>query len=106
MLELRQGDTTTIMLETSAELSGKKLKVGIYTPMGKPLFETVTDDGLIEQVDETHYALQLDWNTTRNFSGATILKLAVFTEDRKFVSAGEQSMQIEWVTEVVTNKLN
>lgn len=105
MANFRQGDTTNIAFELSEALNGKKLKVGIYNTAGKPMFETTTEDGLIEQVDSTHYMLTLHWEVTRNFSGATTLRLAVYTPDKGFVNAGEQAMSINWVNEPVTRKL-
>lgn len=105
MATLRQGDTTYILMELSEALSGKKLKVGIYNPLGKPLFETTTDNGLIKQVDSTHYALKLNWEVTCNFSGETTLRLAVYTPDKGFVNAGEQAMPINWVYEPVIRQL-
>lgn len=105
MATLRQGDTTNIAFELSEALGEKRLKAGIYNMAGKPMFETTTEDGMIVQVDATHYMLTLHWEVTKNFSGSTTLRLAVYTPDNGFVNAGEQAMSINWLNEPVTRKL-
>lgn len=101
----RQGDTTTITMELSHELDGKKLKVGIYSTSGKPLFETTTGEGYIQQVDATHYILTLHYEVTKNFTGITTLRVAVYTSDKQFVNAGENWMTLQWDKEPVTKEL-
>lgn len=101
----RQGDTTTITMELSSALDGKKLKVGIYTQSGKPLFETVTGDGMIQQVDTTHYILKLEHEVTKNLVGTVDLRVAVYTSDKQFVNAGENWMTLNFEKEPVTKNI-
>jgi len=102
----RQGDTTTFSMTLSEELGNNKLKLGIYTSTGKPLFETCwPDDGLIEQVDSTHYTLTIPHETTKKFLGSTTLRAAVYTQDLTLVNAGENAIVINWAAEPVTKEL-
>jgi hypothetical protein len=102
----RQGDTTDIMMESNFTLDGKKLKVGLYSVSGKPIFETTTGDGLIQIVDSTHFTLKLEYDVTRNFVGIMTLRVAVYTSDKGFVNAGENWMTLQWEKEPVTKVLN
>ena len=107
MLKLRQGEPTKIALAPSAAIEeGMKLKAGIYTSSGKPLFETTyPDDGLIEKLDETHFAMEIPHRATRRFVGPTTLRLVIYTEDKTFVNAGENAIEIYWEEEPATKEL-
>lgn len=102
---LRQGDTTTVMMELSEPLGGNNLKVGIYSSSGKPLFETYYPGDLIELIDGTHLSLTIPYETTRYFYGVTTMRFAVFDESKSLVNAGENSITINWVKEPVTQSL-
>lgn len=102
---LRQGDTTTVMMELSEPLAGKSLKVGIYSSAGKPLFETYYPGDLITLIDSTHLSLTIPYETTRYFYGITTMRFAVFDDSKSLVNAGENAITINWVKEPVTQSL-
>ncbi len=100
----RQGDTTTINIEVTPPLQEEhKLKIGIYSPYGKPLFETYyPDENNITKVDNQHYMLEMTHEVTRNFKGATTLRCVIYTADKTFVNAGEKAMPLLWGDEPAT----
>ncbi len=106
-VKFRQGDNTKIVMEVTPPLrEGHKLKVGIYSPYGKPLFETYyPDEGNITKVDNMHFMLELRHEVTRKMKGATTLRFVIYTADRTLVNAGEKAMPIEWEEEPATQNL-
>ena len=94
-------------MEVSPPLKdGHKLKVGIYTPSGKPLYETYyPDESDIVKVDESHFLVDLQHSKTRNLKGITTLRCVIYTQDRTLVTAGNNAMPILWVDEPSTQKL-
>ena len=103
----RQGNTLDIAMEPSPPLmEGYKLKVGIYNPYGKALYETYyPDDGDIVKVDDTHYILHLQHSVTLGFKGATTLRIVIHSEDGTLVSSGENAMPLIWDEEPATKNL-
>lgn len=106
-VKLRQGDNAKIVMEVTPPLrEGHKLKVGIYSPYGKPLFETYyPDEGNITKVDNMHFMLELHHEVTRKMKGATTLRFVIYTADRALVNAGEKAMPIVWEEEPATQNL-
>ena len=103
----RQGDTTKIAMEVTPPLrEGHKLKVGIYSPYGKPLFETYyPDESNITTLDTRPFPLELPHETTRKFKGATTLRCVIYTADKMLVNAGEKAMPLLWGDEPATQNL-
>ena len=95
------------MMKISKALApGIKLKIGIYTHLGKALYETYwPDEDAIQQVDDTHLVLEIPHSETCKFQGPTTLRAALFTNDRKFVNAGENQIPLQWEPEPVTKQL-
>lgn len=106
-VKLRQGDDSTIAMEVTPPLrEGHKLKAGIYSPYGKPLYETYyPDESDIVKVDDSHFLLELKHDVTRKIKGATTLRFVIYTADRTLVNAGEKAMPIVWEEEPATNNL-
>lgn len=107
MLKLKQGEPAKIGLAPSTAIEqGMKLKAGIYTQTGKPLFETTyPDDQTIEKLDENHFAMEIPHRITRRFVGPTTLRLVIYTADKNFVNAGENPIEIYWQEEPATKEL-
>ena len=102
----RQGDTTNVAIELSESLGECKLKVGIYTPYGKPLYETYwPDEADITQVDDRHFLLEISHDVTRKFKGETTLRAVLYTQDRKLVNAGETAIFLKWEPEPSTENI-
>ena len=99
------GEPMQVAMKLSHMLDGKKLKVGIYAMTGKALYETTTDDGEIQRVDDMRYFLEIDRTVTRNFLGKTLLSVAIYSDDKGFVSAGNQDVEIMWVNKPVIRNL-
>jgi hypothetical protein len=105
-MEDKRGNTRTILMSLSAPLGeGMKLKVGLYTPYGKPLYETTYPDGDIIRTDETHYALKLTHGVTSRLLGRTELRAAVYTPDKETVMAAKNHIDMFWKNEPVTREL-
>lgn len=104
---LRQGDTTSVMLELSESIGNNKIKLGIYSINGdRTFFETVYPDyGMIEMIDSTHLSLTIPYGVTKNFIGMTTLRMVVFSEDRTLVNAGENCIRINWASEPATKNM-
>lgn len=107
MATFRQGDTTTITMTSDVAIGDdKKIKAGIYSMSGKPLFETTyPDDGLISKIDSTHFALELDYYVTRKLAGATTFRVVIYTNDKQLVNAGENAIVVNWSSEPSTKEL-
>lgn len=105
--KFRQGNTLDIAMEPLLPLrEGYKLKVGIYNPYGKALYETnYPDDGDIVKVDDTHYILHLRHATTLCFKGATTLRFVIYNENGTLVVSGENAMPMLWDEEPATKNL-
>ena len=85
---------------------GYKLKVGIYNPYGKALYETIyPDGGDIVQVDDSHYILHLRHATTLSFKGSATLRIVIYSEDGTLVASGENAMPMMWDEEPAMKNL-
>lgn len=105
-MNFRQGDTTTVAMVASAALAeGMKLKVGIYTIKGLPLYKTTYPGGDIDMVDSTHFVLQIDYEITRKMVGTTTLRAAIYSADRRLVNSAENHIVLNWAPEPVTREL-
>lgn len=106
-IQFRRGDTSTVMMRINSPIGeGMKLKVGIYTISGKPLFETIwPDGGRIKKIDDNTFCLELQYSDTIKLTGPTTLRLALFKDDLSFVNAGENAMQLTWSPEPVNERL-
>ncbi len=101
----RQGDNTTIALEIEHPLNGDKFKVGIYSPLGKPLYETNYPNGKIVKVDDRHFILELLPSETNRMQGVTSLRLCQYSGDLSRVNSGETVMTLIWEPEPVNKNL-
>lgn len=105
-MTFRQGDTTTITIVRSEALpEGRDIKIGIYNPAGKALFEAKLSDGGVQQVDDTHFVVNIPYEITSRMTGPTTLRAAEYTADRQYVNAGENAIQINWTNEPVTKNI-
>lgn len=103
---LRQGDTASVMIMPSRAIGeGMTLKAGLYTPYGKPLYETAYPDGDIVKIDDLNYTLELTHDLTRRLQGATSLRFSIHSKDLSFVNAGENGMTLVWEKEPVNANL-
>ncbi len=103
----RQGDTSNVLIMPSRSIGeGMTLKVGLYTPFGKPLYETTYPGGDIVKIDDLNYSLKLTHNLTRRLQGATSLRFSIHSSDLTFVNAGENDMTLVWEKEPVNANLN
>lgn len=102
----RQGDTTTVtMVRNEALPEGRDIKAGFYNPAGNPLFEAKLSDGGIQQVDGTHFIINIPYETSRKITGPTTFRAVEFTADRQYVNAGENAIQVNWTSEPVSQNL-
>ena len=104
-VKFRQGDNATVAIELGAPLGGNRLKIGIYSQYGKPLYETKYPDGDVRLVDETHLLLEISHEITRRMQGVTTLRLCEYSEDLSMVNSGENWMTIVWEPEPVNENL-
>lgn len=104
-VKFRQGDNATVAIELGTPLNGNSLKVGIYSPYGKPLYETKYPGGDIVMIDETHLLLEICNEVTHKLQGPTTLRLCEYAEDRSFVNSGESYMTLVWEPEPVNENL-
>lgn len=102
----RQGDNATIAIAFEHPLHCNKLKVGIYSPMGRPLYETnYPDDGDIVKVDDKHFILELLPAVTIKLQGKTSLRLCQYSSDLSVVNSGENDITLIWEPEPVNKNL-
>lgn len=101
----RQGDNATIAIEVAHPLNGNKLKVGIYSPLGRPLYETNYPDGDIVKVDDKHFILELAPAVTITLQGKTSLRICQYSSDLSVVNSGENDMTLIWEPEPVNKNL-
>ncbi len=102
----RQGDSTTVAVTFSEPLpEGMDVKLGFYSPYGKPLFEATISGGGITRIDDTHLLMELHHETTRRMAGATTLRAVIYAPDLSFVNAGENAVPVVWEGEPATRNL-
>lgn len=102
----RQGDTSNVLIMPSRSIGeGMTLKVGLYTPFGKPLYETTYPDGDIVKIDDLNYNLKLEHDLTRRLQGAVSLRFSIHSPDLSFVNAGENDMTLVFEKEPVNANL-
>lgn len=102
----RQGDSTTVAVKISEPLpEDMDVKIGFYSPYGKPLFEATLSGGGITRIDDTHLLVELPHEMTRRMAGATTLRAVIYAPDLSYVNAGENAVPVVWEGEPATRNL-
>lgn len=106
MIKYKPGETLTLTMDLSEPLDGNSMKFGIYSPGELPVFETsYPDGGRIQQVDATHYGLQLTRQDTLKFFGTLTMRMAVFSPDMTLVAAADEPVVTEWEPDPVLRNI-
>ena len=94
------------MMELSAPLDMKKLKIGLYRAGGAPIYETIyPDDDEIKNIDDTHLILKLHHEKTMLFVSQMTLRATIYTQDLQFVNSGETQINMVFEKEPVNKNL-
>lgn len=106
MNALRQGDTTTIYMVLSESIGDLILKVGIYDMRGTAMYEKYIGRNDEECIDDTHFAVTIPYDVTKQFEGMATIRCALYKNDKSMVNAAENAMTVAWQKEPVTKTLN
>lgn len=104
---MRQGDTTTVLIRFSADVSDKDIKVGVYNEQDQEMYAVrLLDTGSpMELIGENTYRIVIPHTVTKNWVGKYYLDILVKNaSDTDYVNVGETSVKLNFkAAKIATN---
>lgn len=104
--QLRQGDTTTILITFDQSIGDNDLKVCVYDTDKNVIFSSLLSQGEITALGNNTYRVIINYDVTINFVGKYYLDLLLKSpNDKSYVNTGEEPIKLIFKDSVIAKNI-